>query len=158
MSKSIVPVLSAAVAAALLASVVPARADVRLKVGVLECDIVGGVGFLVGSRRELACTYIPVRGKREAYAGLISRFGLDIGSVTSTKLVWAVFAPSNTRRGALAGGYVGASAEATVGVGVGANALIGGFGNSIALNPLSVQAQTGVNLAAGVAGLSLQAR
>ncbi|MEJ1160686.1 DUF992 domain-containing protein [Prosthecomicrobium sp. N25] len=155
MRKFIAPAVAAA---ALVALAQPASAEVRLKVGVLECDIVGGVGFIVGSTRDLACTYTPVRGKREAYAGRISRFGIDIGAVTSTKLIWAVFAPSNTRLGALAGGYVGASAEATVGVGIGANALIGGFGNSIALNPLSVQAQTGANLAAGVAGLSLTAR
>lgn len=145
---------------AVLGAIEPAAAAVRVKIGVLTCEIVGGVGFVVGSTRDLACTYKPVSNAPvERYAGTISRFGIDIGAVRSTHLVWAVLAPTGrVAPGALAGGYVGASAEATVGVGLGANALIGGFGKSIALNPLSVQTQTGVNLAAGVAGLELVAR
>jgi hypothetical protein len=57
----------------------------------------------------------------------------------------------------LVGSYGGLSAEATVGVGVGANALIGGSDKSIVLQPLSVQAQQGLNIAAGVASLQLRA-
>jgi hypothetical protein len=72
-------------------------------------------------------------------------------------MAWGVFAPTNGyHHGALAGTYVGGSGSASLGVGVGANALIGGSHRSIALQPLSVEGQVGVNLALGVAGLSLQ--
>ena len=57
--------------------------------------------------------------------------------------------------GTLAGNYVGGTASATVGVGVGANALVGGFNNSIALQPLSIEANRGLNVAAGVAEMTL---
>ena len=73
-------------------------------------------------------------------------------------MAWAVFAPtSGSPRRDLSGNYGGAAASATVGVGVGANALVGGSGNTIALQPVSVQAQTGLSVAAGVAGLELRA-
>lgn len=148
----------AAVALAGLATVAPAQAEARIKVGMLTCNVVGGVGYIVGSQRTLSCVYrSAATGKQEVYSGSITRVGLDIGAVNYTGLAWAVFAPASVSKGALSGGYVGASAEATVGLGVGANALIGGFGHSIVLNPLSVQAQTGVNIAAGIAGLSLTA-
>lgn len=149
--------LAVALAAAPLA-VAPATADGPIRLGVLNCQVVGGTGFIVGSHRTLACTYVSAaNNKRETYAGEITRLGIDIGAVNFTGIAWAVLAPAAVPHGALAGGYVGASAEATVGVGVGANALIGGFGNSIILNPISVQAQTGANIAAGIAGLTLTA-
>jgi hypothetical protein len=137
----------------------PAAADIRIQIGILTCEVTGGVGFIVGSTRDLDCIYRPARSKYvELYRGTISRYGIDIGRVNSTSLIWGVLAPtSRMRPGALNGTYIGASAEVTAGVGLGANALIGGFDSSIALNPLSLQAQTGVNLAAGVAGLSLRA-
>lgn len=151
-----------ATAAAVLAVVTasgPASAG-RIKVGMLSCEVVGGVGFIVGSSRDLSCVFRSAGSSPpEYYSGSINRFGIDIGSVKYTGIAWAVLAPTGSvKRGALQGGYVGASAEATAGVGVGANALIGGFGRSIVLNPISVQAQTGLNLAAGIAGLSLTAR
>ncbi len=94
--------------------------------------------------------------KREYYDGRIRRFGLDVGAITGGRLVWAVFAPSGAvRKGALAGAYVGVAGEATFGPGVGVNALIGGFRRSITLQPISVQGQTGVSLAVGVADMRL---
>ena len=71
-------------------------------------------------------------------------------------MTWAVFAPGRINRGALAGSYGGASAQATIGVGLGANVLVGGFKRTIALQPLSIQGQKGLNIAAGIAGLSLR--
>ena len=62
----------------------------------------------------------------------------------------AVLAP-----GSLAGGYAGGTASATVGVGIGANALIGGSGNTIALQPLSLEGSTGLNVAAGIGAMTL---
>jgi hypothetical protein len=131
----------------------------QVQVGVLRCDVSGGIGLIVTSSREMTCRFKPRRGRSEVYSGVVQRFGLDIGATTRGVMSWAVFAPSNTRRsGALAGEYVGASAEATVGAGIGANVLVGGFENSLSLQPVSVQAQTGLNFATGVARLTLTQR
>jgi len=133
---------------------VPAKTGV--KVGILSCGIAPGVGLVVMSRKKLSCVYQPSRGGRvEKYRGQITRIGLDIGMTSQSTVVWAVIAPGKTKRGALAGSYGGVSAEATAVVGFGANVLIGGFHKSITLQPLSIQTQTGLDLAAGVAGLSL---
>jgi hypothetical protein len=104
----------------------------------------------------MLCRFHPAGGGRiETYTGRISRVGVDIGFTSKSYMTWAVFAGGKTRRGALAGSYGGASAEATVGVGLGANVLVGGFKKTIALQPLSVQGQEGLNVAAGIAGLRL---
>jgi hypothetical protein len=128
----------------------------RTKVGTLTCDISGGIGMIITSHKQLTCMFTPSeRGPREVYVGSISKFGLDLGATAGGEMVWAVFAPSDRRFGALAGHYGGASAEATVGAGVGANVLIGGSNRTVELQPLSVQGQAGLNLAVGVAGLDL---
>jgi hypothetical protein len=95
-------------------------------------------------------------GPREVYTGSISKFGLDIGATAGGEMVWSVFAPSNKTFGALAGNYGGASAEATVGAGLGANVLVGGSNRTVALQPVSVQGQSGLNLAVGVSELQLR--
>jgi len=129
----------------------------RTKVGTLTCDISGGIGMIIASKKDVTCMYTPANpGPREVYVGHISKFGLDLGATTGGQMVWAVYAPTTQHFGALSGDYVGATAEATVGAGLGANALIGGSDRTIALQPLSVQGQTGLNVAAGVAGLTLR--
>ena len=129
----------------------------RSQLGILDCDISGGFGFIIGSRKEVNCLFTPAGGApRETYVGTISKFGLDLGVTTGGQMVWAVHSETTARRNALAGNYVGASAEATVAVGLGANALVGGSNRTIALQPLSVQGQTGLNIAAGVTELSLE--
>lgn len=131
-------------------------ADPGVDVGVLRCDVAGGTGFIIGSSKTLDCVYEAAGGHTEAYSGSIDKFGLDIGKTDATQVVWGVLAPTaDLNPGSLAGRYVGVSAEATVGVGLGANALVGGFNKSITLNPISVQAQQGLNIAAGIASLSL---
>lgn len=133
-----------------------AQAPGRTEVGTLNCDISGGIGMIVGSRKGVACVFTPsTPGPREVYIGTISKFGLDIGATAGGGMVWAVYAPTNRGFGALAGQYSGASAEATVGAGVGANALVGGSNRTVMLQPLSVQGQAGLNLAVGVAALDL---
>ena len=135
----------------------PAAAQDRTRVGTLNCDISGGLGLIIGSSKQVQCLFNPSgRGPREAYVGTINKFGIDIGATAGGHMVWAVYAPSSRRYGALAGNYGGASAEATVGLGAGANVLIGGSNRTITLQPLSVQGQTGLNVAAGVAGLELR--
>ena len=148
--------VSAAIAVA--GSAVPAAASV--KIGVLTCRVAPGVGMVVASSKAVACEFAPTGFKAEHYNGRISKLGVDIGFTTSGVIVWGVFAPhGGYSHGALAGHYGGATAEATVAVGLGANALVGGSGRSFALQPFSVTGQTGLGVAAGIAGLDLtQAR
>ena len=134
-----------------------AQAQARIEVGVLTCTVRGGTGFIVGSTKDLRCRFNRP-GRDEFYYGSISKFGLDIGTTKQSAIAWAVFAPTaNLPPRSLSGNYGGVSAEATVGVGVGANALIGGSSKNIILQPLSVQTQQGLNIAAGVASLTLRA-
>ena len=129
----------------------------RTKVGSLTCDISAGIGLIITSKKELTCMFTPSQpGPREVYTGSITKFGLDLGATTGGEMVWAVYAPTNRRFGALAGRYVGANAEATVGADVGANVLVGGSNRTVSLQPVSVQGQAGLNLAVGVAGLELR--
>ena len=146
--------LAALVALGLTAA--PALAKDGVKIGVLTCDVSGGVGMIIGSKKSVDCVFEGTVGKRDHYKGSIGKFGLDVGVTGKGVMAWAVFAPGQVNRGALAGKYVGASAEASVAVGLGANVLVGGSNKSIALQPLSVQAQTGLNIAAGVASLQLK--
>ncbi|HEV2714832.1 MAG TPA: DUF992 domain-containing protein [Terriglobales bacterium] len=111
------------------------------------------------ARRKLRgqCSFNPDNGPPENYVGHVNRLGLDLGVKAAGAMAWGVFAPtSGLHHGALAGTYVGASGGASLGVGVGANALVGGSHRSIALQPLSVEGHVGVNLALGIAGLTLQ--
>ncbi len=146
--------LGAAAAMAVLASSANA-APHGVRVGELTCNVASGWGFVFGSSKDLHCTYRG-NGRFEHYTGSISKFGVDVGYTEGGVLVWGVFAPtSDMRKGALSGDYVGASAQATVGVGAGANALVGGFDKSIALQPLSVEGSKGLNVAAGIGSISL---
>ena len=141
---------------ALLAMASAADAKSGVKVGMLSCGVEGGVGFIVGSSKAVDCVYQPASGgEPEHYSGSIGKLGLDVGVTNQTVLAWAVFAPGKTSKGGLKGSYTGASAEATVGVGLGANVLVGGFEKGINLQPVSVQAQTGLNIAAGIGSLKL---
>jgi hypothetical protein len=134
-----------------------AQAANRTKVGTLSCDISGGIGLIITSKKDVTCMFTPSRrGPREVYVGSISKFGLDLGATSGGEMIWAVYAPTNRKFGALAGHYGGATAEATVGAGVGANVLVGGSDRTITLQPVSVQGQAGLNVAAGVAGLDLR--
>ena len=145
--------LGAAFAVAFAASVTPAMAAVE--VGQLDCRG-SSQQFVLGSITNLQCVFRPSSGARpQPYVAQIKRFGLDIGINQSTAIVWSVFAPSNVPPGSLSGTYVGASANATVGVGVGANALWGGSNNTIALQPLSGQGQIGLGVAGGISAMDL---
>jgi hypothetical protein len=137
---------------------VPAAAQEHAKIGALRCNVSAGLGLIITSSKEMRCTFTSLHGRSERYYGTIQKFGLDIGATNRGVLAWDVFAPTEgPRRGALSGDYVGVDASATVGAGVGANVLLGGSGRSFTLQPLSVEAQTGLALAAGVASLTLRA-
>jgi hypothetical protein len=122
--------------------------------GQLKCRVEGGMSFIVGSSRKVDCVFTPTDSPPERYAGRINKIGIDLGWQRGGVLVWAVLSPGLTKGpGALAGNYVGATAQAAAGVGAGANALVGG--NKVVLNPISVTADIGINLAAGIADLNL---
>jgi len=133
-----------------------ASAD-NIKVGTLSCHEASGWGFVFGASRSVRCIFTGPNNRVERYSGNISKFGVDIGYQQSGVLIWSVVAPTaDLRRGALAGHYGGVTAGASVGVGVGANALIGGSNRSIALQPVSVEGLTGLNVAAGIGELTLR--
>ena len=134
----------------------PAAAQSAVKVGTLSCNVASGFGFIFGSSKALNCTYSGVGGQYEHYMGTITKFGADIGYTSGGVIVWTVIAPVAVMHpGAIAGAYAGGTASATVGVGVGANALIGGSNNTVALQPLSLEGNTGLNVAAGIAAITL---
>ncbi len=145
-----------ALATGLVASASSAMAQDRVEVGMLECRG-STTSFIVGSVTDLSCGFRPAGGgPAEPYHATMRRAGVDLGFNQQIVVAWAVWAPI-ARPAALGSERqlrAVRQASATVGVGVGANALIGGSGNTIALQPLSGQAQTGLSVAAGVAAWS----
>jgi len=151
-------IVAALVGAAAVAAgaTIPADAQPRrVQVGTLACSISAGVGLVVASQRNVSCNFQPDGGPPEAYTGTMTRVGVDVGFTTGGAMVWGVFADTNRYAGMLSGTYAGATAEATVAAGLGANVLVGGSNHSVALQPLSVQGQVGLNVAAGVGALEL---
>ena len=152
-------VLAGAAVVMLAASIVGASAQApqRVQVGILECRGGASVGFIVGSVTNLGCVLRADGMPEDRYVATIRKVGLDLGITQESALAWGVFAPvARLGPGALSGDYVGAQGSATLGVGVGGNVLVGGSANSIALQPLSLQGQVGVSIAAGLESLELR--
>ena len=151
-----------ALAAILLgaASAGSAAAEGGVKAGYLKCDVEGNVSFVFGSSRDVHCTYTPDgKGRVDRYTGTIDKYGVDIGYRENGVILWGVIAPTNdVGPGALAGNYGGVTGSVAAGVGVGANALVGGSKDSIVLQPVSVEGIEGLNIAGGVGILKLKAR
>ncbi len=143
-------------AAALLAGVsIGAPAMAQAPAGVLECDIGGGVGFVVGSNKGLSCVFHPLRGRPQYYTGSISHVGLDLGATSGGHFSWGVaLAGAYPRHYSLAGSYAGPMIGVTVIGGADANALVGGNG-AISLQPLAVSTQRGLDVTAGIGQLTL---
>ena len=147
--------LAAFALAALSAVAVPANAQGRTAVGTLECRSPGTVSFIF-SVTDYDCAFYSVSGRAYRYAGRITSLGLQAGITNHEVLVWRVFAPTSAvDRNALRGNYAGASASAAVLVGLGANALVGGSRQTISLQPISVEAKTGLNFALAGSTMSL---
>src|SRR5271155_1251573 len=128
--------VGALVSAVVLAATLPAPAQQsRVQIGSLSCSISAGIGLIIGSQRNVNCIFQPDGGPPESYTGTMTIIGLDVGFTTGAAMVWGVFTGTNRYTGMLTGTYVGASAEATVAGGVGANALIGGSDRAGALQP-----------------------
>lgn len=147
----------AAVAVASMLASAPAVSQTTVQAGALSCDVSAGVGMILVQKQELRCVFRPTNGgPPDYYVGRIAEYGAALGAVAAGHLVWGVIAPaSGVAQGALAGTYAGAGAEATVGVGLGANVLVGGSGRAFSLQPLSLEGQTGLNVAAGITTVTL---
>lgn len=145
-------------AAALAPLFLAAPASAEVKLGILSCDIDGGTGYVITSNKGLSCTFKPSRNApTETYTGYISKLGIDLGITHQGTLQWAVLAlASNYETGQLAGTFLGVNAEASIVTGGGANLLVGGFRKSFTLQPLSAQAQTGINVAVAVTSMRLE--
>jgi Protein of unknown function (DUF992) len=148
---------SLALAALALAFAGPVSAQTSGKVGVLACDVSAGVGMIIMQKQTMICTFKPdMAGPLDKYTGKIDEYGVALGEVAAGKLVWAVIAASSgIPHGALAGTYAGVGADASAGAGVGANVLVGGSGRAFSLQPLSVEGEVGINIAAGVTTVTL---
>jgi hypothetical protein len=131
-------------------------ASAATRVGVLRCYVENGAGYVVGSAHLARCSFTSETGRRERYRGIIKRVGLDVGYTGRAVIVWAVFAPSDLRRHALTGDYVGASADLAVGIGGGGNVLVGGNRRTVSLQPVSFKTETGLAVAVGAAELELR--
>ena len=152
-----VPTIAIAIAA-FGASIAGANALPPVRAGILQCQGGQNVGFVVGSVTSFECVFQSEGRRPEPYIAIVRRYGVDLGFTDQTRFAWAVNAPDRrVGRGNLAGNYGGVGANASVGFGFGGNFLVGGPQNSYALQPLSVQGQTGLNVAAGIADIELQA-
>jgi hypothetical protein len=153
-------ILAGVAATLLVASFTGARAQAplnRVQVGVLECRGGASIGFIVGSVTNLGCVLRVAGMPEDRYIATIRKVGIDIGITEESALAWGVWAPvARLGPGDLSGNYAGADGSASVGVGAGGNVLVGGSNNSIALQPLSLQGQVGINVAAGLESLELR--
>ena len=147
-----------ALAAATLSTPTLASEENKTQLGLLECTIEGGFGLLLGSKKKARCSFVHDDGVVENYTGSLSKLGLDVGISGASYMKWVVFTPIGNEVGefALRGKYAGVSAGGSLGIGLGANALVGGSNDKIGLQPLSVEGKTGLNLAVGFSSLSLE--
>jgi hypothetical protein len=147
-------------AAALLscAAGAAAAADASVQVGSLTCELADKTNLVIVSTSEFTCRFDHVAGGQpESYRGTIRKLGVDLTLTQAQTFVWLVLAPSaDVPKGALAGEYLGASADAALGVGAGARLLVGGSGDSIALQPVALQGERGFGIAAGLEAIVLE--
>lgn len=158
---NLAPTCSAMLAGVLLllpSEVSAGNEPAKIVAGTLTCKGEGSIGLIIGSKQTLSCTYGPAgKTPAQSYTATITKIGLDVGIKGASTMVWTVLSSTEDLPGeALEGKYAGVSADASIRIGGGANVLIGGSKDSVVLQPLSVQGQTGLNLAVGVSGLSLK--
>jgi hypothetical protein len=143
----------AVIAATLLSATFVQAQPRQLQVGQLTCSLSASVGLIVASQRNVNCIFRGAPG--EAYTGTMTRVGLDVGFTTGGVISWTVFADTNRYAGMLAGAYGGPTAEASIGAGLGANVPVGGSRRTVALQPVSIQGQIGLDIGAGISELEL---
>jgi hypothetical protein len=148
-------------AVAVAAVISPANAQAPAawpQVGTLNCRLNPSIGFVIAGHQSMECRFPPNTPEPpQRYDGAINTVGLDVGFTTGGAFSWAVFAPTvGASAGSLAGEYVGISGDIGIGVGGGANVLIGGSGRSFALQPVSLEGSVGLDVALGVSALKLR--
>ena len=126
--------------------------------GMLSCKVDPSIGFIIAGHQSMQCRFTQnAPNPPQAYEGALNMVGLNIGISAGGVFGWAVFAPTvGIPAGALAGEYVGASGDIGLGVGVGANVLIGGSGRTFALQPVSLEGSVAIDVALGVSALKLR--
>lgn len=145
-------------ALALASAASTAGADVSAHVGILSCDVSAGIGHIIREKQTLTCIYQARAGAQtDRYTGTLKEWGIALGDTEEGHMVWGVVTTTTkgVSAGALAGEYLGVSADASLGVGAGANILVGGSHRAFSLQPVSVEGQTGVNIAGGVTRMTL---
>lgn len=149
---------TATVLASLLMTSANALAANSVNLGMLVCDMSKGIGLVIIEKQKMTCEFRPITGNTETYSGKIIDVGIELGEIKEGHLIWGVFAAAllDMQPGALSGKYVGVEADAALGLGVGADALIGGTGKGFILQPLSVEGEVGVNVAVGLRTVSLE--
>lgn len=161
MRSRLAAVLTAGLLAASPLAVPSANAQAGVELGLLTCQSEGAVGFVLGSSQNFACTFAPSNraAADEVYVGTFDTVGIDIGATGATTMRWLVLSAASDAAGpgVLTGRYTGATANASVGIGAGVNVLVGGFQRSVTLQPLSIQAQEGLNAAVGISSFRLAA-
>ena len=141
----------------LTAPVVAQSRSAWTQVGMLSCRLNPSIGFIIAGHQTMECRFTQDRFPPQAYEGALNTVGLDIGITAGGVLGWAVLAPTaGAPAGALAGEYVGASGDIGVGLGVGANVLVGGSGRTFALQPVSLEGSVALNVTLGISALKLR--
>jgi Protein of unknown function (DUF992) len=134
-----------------------AQAQTWVQAGTLSCRLNPSIGFVIFGHQTMECSFRPVSGPVQGYEGAINTVGIDLGISEGGRFAWAVFGPaSGIPYGALAGEYVGASGDVGIGLGAGANVLVGGSNRSIALQPVSLEGSVALNVVAGLSQLKLR--
>jgi Protein of unknown function (DUF992) len=154
--QSLLPAIFA-LAALTVAPAVAQSPQQWIQAGTLSCRLNPSIGFVIFGHQSMECTFQPVSGPVQGYDGALNTVGLDLGVSSGGRFAWAVFGPaSGVPSGALAGEYVGASGDIGLGVGAGANVLVGGSNRSLALQPVSLEGSVAFNVVAGLSQLKLR--
>lgn len=140
------------------ATIAPVNAADKLRTGLLDCDVSAGIGLIFTEKQTMSCVFKPLGGgPSDHYTGKIEEVGIALGETAGGVLVWSVISDQKgVPGGALAGKYKGISADASLGLGLGENILLGGSNQAFMLQPTSYEGQVGLNLAAGVTTVTLQ--
>lgn len=145
-------------AGALAAGTAMAAEDPGVKVGTLTCQLTGVTNVIVFSDTDFDCVYEGATGMVEHYTADLDKVGVDLSIKNDVTMVWAVVAPTDTEYQAhqLAGTYVGAAADASLGLGAGARVLVGGGDEGFTLQPISVDGIEGVGVSIGIESFELE--
>ncbi|MGR3503422.1 DUF992 domain-containing protein [Pseudaestuariivita sp.] len=131
-----------------------------VRLGKLECTVAGGFGLLLGSSKKADCRFIAEDGTERFYDGKLKKLGVDVGISDESFMSWVVYSPKDSAVSddPITGEFVGFSADAALGIGLGANALIGSTQKNVGLQPLRIEGKKGLNLAVGMTSLELAPR